>query len=124
MPKINQTSVLTTATTGSTYVIVTDYGITKRIGFDTLVKNVAALTTVGLIVTTGTTSTTVVGSTGPQGATGPTGPVGAASTIPGPQGATGPTGAIGPTGHINITISSAVPGPTDGSVGDIWYQTY
>lgn len=34
---------MTTATTGSTYVIVTDYGIAKRIGFDTLVKNVSEI---------------------------------------------------------------------------------
>jgi len=105
MPNINQTPVLTTATTGSTYLLVTDHGIAKRIGYDTLVKNVSASTAVG---PQGPSGPSGIDSTvpGPQGPTGATGPTGANSTVPGPTGIQGPQGPSGPTG-----AGSTVPGP-------------
>ena len=137
MPKINQTSVLNAASTGSTYLIVTDHGITKRIGFDTLVKNVADLTTIGATGPTGPTGpastsgngvSVVVGVSAPQTATTGTlwydeanGKVyiyyrnswtDTASVATGPTGPTGASSTVpGPTGPAGLNGATGPTGP-------------
>ena len=86
MPKISQIQLLNTAT-DETFFVVSDYGLAKRIRFQTLVDQIQGNDFMG--------ATGPTGITGLTGATGLTGSTGAASNVAGPQGPSGPQGPIG-----------------------------
>lgn len=120
MPNVAQLSLISTATSSTSFVVV-DSRLTKRFTYTALKEQLAAdigtaLNIKGPTGPTGPTSTTP-GPTGPQGPKGPTGPSGGPSGPQGPQGAVGPQGPRGVTGPQGPKGDVGPQGPSGGPSG-------